>query len=113
MESIITSAKRNVKFEGVDENSTRKLLIAETRDLDIRIIIATEKGNVKFEEADESSTGSFSQNSAGALGVEIIITSAKKIVKSEEVDEKPEGGLLAELYRGPRRRVSSLRQKEL
>ena len=86
----------------MDENSTRKLLIAEMRDLDIRIIIATEKGNVKSEGADERSEGGFSQKSAGALGVEIIITSAKRIVKFREGDESS-GGLLAESYRRPRR----------
>ena len=76
-------------------------------------IITSAKRNVKFREGDERSAGSFSQKDAGDLGEKNIITAGEQNVKSEEVDEKPEGGLLAELYRGPRRRVSSLRQKEL
>ena len=97
----------------MDENSTRKLLIAETRDLGIRIIIATEKGNVKSEGVDEKSEGGFLQKATGTLGMESIITSAKRIVKFREADESSAGQLLAEGYRSPTRRISSPPQKEM
>ena len=97
----------------MDENSTRKLLIAGTRDLGIRIIIATEKGNVKFEGVDENSTRKLRIAETRDLGIRIIIATEKGNVKFEEEDERSAGQLLAESYRGPRRRVSSLQANRM
>ena len=83
MESIITSAKRNVKFRKGDERSEGGFSQKAAGDLGAEIIITAGEQNVKFEEVDEKPGGGFSQNSTGALGAEIIISSAKRIVKSE------------------------------
>ena len=83
MESIITSAKRNVKFREGDERSEGGFSQKAAGDLGAEIIITAGEQNVKFEKADERSAGSFSQKATETLGMESIITSAKRIVKFE------------------------------
>ena len=57
MESIITSAKRIVKSEGVDEKSEGGFLQKATGTLGMESIITSAKRIVKFREGDESSGG--------------------------------------------------------
>ena len=57
MESIITSAKRIVKFREADESSEGSFSQKATETLGMESIITSAKRIVKFREADESSAG--------------------------------------------------------
>ena len=75
MESIITSAKRNVKFRKGDERSAGNFSQKAAGDLGEKNIITAGEQNVKFEEVDEKTKDNSLQERSADL--EIIITDVK------------------------------------
>ena len=74
-ESIITSAKRIVKFREADEKSEGGFSQKATRDLGEKNIITAGEQNVKFEEVDEKTKDNSLQERS--MDLEIIITDVK------------------------------------
>ena len=75
MESIITSAKRNVKFREGDERSAGSFSQKDAGDLGEKNIITAGEQNVKSEEVDEKAQDNSLQERSADL--EIIITDVK------------------------------------
>ena len=75
MESIITSAKRIVKFREADESSAGSFSQKATGDLGEKNIITAGEQNVKFEEVDEKTKDNSLQERS--MDLEIIITDVK------------------------------------
>ena len=84
-ESIITSAKRIVKFREADEKSEGSFSQKATGDLGEKNIITAGEQNVKSEEVDEKPKDNSLQERS--MDPEIIITDVKRNVKFVVRDE--------------------------